>query len=141
MGHPEHERDNNYLGDIMNEHKIDKKGNLILNKDESAFCYFMEEIKPTHQFRTNAMYKSKLHKKISYPKNLSKVGFREEGFFSLSAIMEGYKIHSDVKAIAYHFQTPSGGCRAPNYAELVNLDDETFRKWIKKNKDKLEELQ
>lgn len=148
---------------LICEHKIDKEGNLISNKDELAYCYrkigkdiiietgktpehklnYDSEaiILDCHQFRTNALYKSIIHEKVKYPTNLTKVGFREEGFFSLKALSEGYKIGVDLHAVAYHLQTPSGGCRTPDYAECVQIDHETFLKWIKTNKAKLEMLQ
>jgi len=133
LAHPEIKRDSKHIGKTICLHKLNKKGELIERRDELAYGYLDTcNIFPCHQFRTNCLYKSEIHKKVRYPTTLSKVGFREEGFFSLKAIALGYKIGCDVNAIAYHLQTNSGGCRQPDYAECVALDDETFQKWLKK---------
>ena len=68
---------------------------------------------------------------MKYEKGLSPVGFREESFFGLRAVWEGYKLGVHTGAKAYHFQCPSGGCRYPNYNELVAQDDALFKKWFK----------
>jgi len=120
------------VGSIINEHKFDKEGNLILNNDDCGFCYLSEAILPTHQFRTNCLYKSEIQKKVRYPNNLTSVAFREEGFFSIGAILEGYKIGVCTTAVAWHLKCPSGGNRRVDYSECVKIDDEIFRKWLKK---------
>ena len=126
---PEWIRETKKLGKIINEHTFDSEGNIISRKDECAFCYDAEKLIPTHHFRTMALYKK--HKDLKYPTHLSPVGFREEGFFSFKAILLGYKLGVNTGARAYHLQTPSGGCRYPNYALLVQQDDEEYQKWIK----------
>ncbi len=128
---PEFSREIRFVGKIINEHKLDEHGNLVMNNDDCGFTYLEEGILPTQQFRTNALYKTEVHKKVRYPSTLTTVGFREEGFLSFLSILEGYTIGVDVQAIAKHFQTPSGGNRRADYGECVKLDDETFRKWIK----------
>lgn len=130
MALPEWIREAKSIGKIMNEHKFDSEGNLVLNKDECGFCYDEEKIIPTHHIRTMALYRA--NKELMYPTNLSPVGFREEGFFTIKAILDfNYKIAVNTDAKAYHLQTPSGGCRYPNYPALVKQDDEEFRKWLK----------
>ncbi len=136
LAHPELKREIKFVKPIINEHKFDKEGNLILQKDELGFCYIEDEILPTHQFRTNCLYKSVINKKVRYPDNLTSVAFREEGFFSFNVIIEGYKIAVDTGAVAYHLQTQSGGNRRTDYAECVKIDDETFKKWCKKQFEK-----
>ncbi len=136
LSQPEMIRETKNLTPIMNEHKLDDKGNLILNRDECAFCYDNPGIIPTHQFRTNCLYKSEINKKVRYPDNLTTVAFREEGFFSFGAIIEGYKIGVNVKAVCWHLQTPSGGNRRADYNECVQLDEGTWRKWVKGKFDK-----
>jgi len=133
---PEIKRNPMFIGQLINEHKFDNQGNLIMQKDECGFCYTEEKILPTHQFRTNCLYKSEIHKKIKYPDGLTSVAFREEGFFSLKAIIEGYKIGVNTNAITYHFQTPSGGNRRMDYNDCVKIDNESFLKWMKKMYDK-----
>ncbi len=137
LAHPEIKREINFVKPIINEHKFDDKGNLILQKDELGYCYIEDEIIPTHQFRTNCLYKSEINEKVRYPDGLSNVAFREEGFFSFKAIIAGYKIGIDTGAVAYHLQTSSGGNRCPDYAEKVKIDDETFKEWCKKQFEKV----
>lgn len=132
LAHPEIKREVRFIGSIMNEHKLDDKGNLIMNKDECAYCYLESKILPTHQYRTNCLYKSKINNEIRYPDNLTSVAFREEGFHSFSAIIKGYKIGIDTSAVAFHLQTPSGGNRRTDYTECVKIDEQTWRSWIKK---------
>lgn len=130
---PDHIRDSNVLGDVINEHKLDKEGKLIQNKDECGNCYTDDVILKTHQFRTNALYKRSITDSgVRYPDNLTPVGFREEGFFSFATKIKGFKIGVDTGAVAYHMHTPSGGVRRQDYAQCTKLDQETFEKWIKK---------
>ena len=129
---PEVKREIKFVGDIINEHKFDAEGNLILQTDDCGYCYDEDKIIPTHQFRTNALYKSEINKKVKYPNNLTTVAFREEGFFSFSTLIEGYKIGVNTAAVCYHLSTPSGGNRRQDYAQCVQLDDETFKKWCTK---------
>lgn len=116
---------------IINEHII-KNGKLIENKDECAFAYDKTKIVPTHQFRTYCMYNSKLHDNIRYPTHLSNVGFREEGFFSFKAILNGYKLAINTRVVAWHMQCEIGGVRDEKYSEKVASDDKLFREWIAK---------
>lgn len=131
LSYPEVKREVRFVGDIMNEHKLDNDGILIMNKDECGFDYIEDKIIPTHQFRTNCLYKSEINKKVRYPINLSTVAFREEGFFSFSAIIDGYKLAVRTGAKCFHLQCPSGGNRRNDYSECVKIDEETWRKWIK----------
>lgn len=120
---------------IINEHRLDGEGNLIMSKDECGYCYDEEKIIPTHHFRTNCLYKS--NKELKYPTYLTPVGFREEGFFSFKAIIDfNYKIGINTKAIAWHVLSPSGGCRMPNYSQCVQQDHNSWLKWIKEKFDK-----
>ena len=100
-------------------------------------CYDIKDdyyILPAHHFRSCALYKSEIHDKgFRYETNLSPVGFREESFFSIRIRYMGYTIAVDLTAHAWHFMTPSGGCRYPNYKELLIQDDESFNKWAKNN--------
>ena len=132
FGTPEVKRDVKNVMPIINKHVFDQHGKLIAQADDCGFCYTSGAILPTHQFRTNALYKSEINSKVKYPDNLSTVAFREEGFFSFGALLEGYKIGVNTAAVCYHLQCPSGGNRRQDYAQCVQIDDETFRKWIKK---------
>ena len=108
---------------------------MIEAKDECGYCYSDDIIFPTHQFRTNCLYKSEVQDSVRYPENLTTVAFREEGFFSIKAILAGYKIGVHTGAICYHLQTPSGGNRRVDYGQCVQIDEDTWRKWIKKKFD------
>lgn len=117
---------------IINDVVLNDKGEITLFGDDCGCLYDTEKILPTPHFRSCALYKSVLNKFIKYPTNLSLVGFREETFFSFKALLLGYKIGVHTGAIAWHLQTPTGGCRPNNYVECATLDEETFKKWTKK---------
>lgn len=130
---PEHIRETRFIGEVINEHELDKEGNIVKNSDDCGYGYTESVILPTHQFRTNALMKKKVvDAGVRYPDFLSYIGFREEGFFSFQALIKGFKIGVDTGAIAYHLRTPSGGCRTATYNEDVARDDQTFREWTKK---------
>lgn len=122
------ERDVKYVKPLINDMSL-TKGKLTNYKDDCGIGYLQEEIIPATNFRSNVMYKH--HLNIRYPNNLTRVGFREELWFSIKAILAKAKIGVNTKAIAWHIQTPSGGCRYPDYAECVRLDQETTEKWLK----------
>jgi len=137
LGFPEHIREAEYIFPVINYHELNDKGELSIRHDDCGFCYDKSDILPTAQFRTNCLYKYKLHTDgIRYPKNLTNVGFREELHFSFQALIKGYKIGVDTGAVAYHTQTPSGGVRCTDYNQNVALDEETTNKWIKKQFEK-----
>ena len=129
---PEIKREIRFVGDVINKHEFDKDGNLILQNDDCGTCFIEDMIIRTHQFRTNLLYKSEINKKVKYPTTLSTVAFREEGYFSFGALIEGYKIGINTSAVAYHLATPSGGNRRKDYAQCVQLDNSTFKEWCKK---------
>ena len=118
---------------FINNVELDSKGSIKKYTDDCGVGYLEHSIVPATNFRSNAVYKTEVTDSgVDYPKILTKIGFREEAFFSFDAIIKGFKIGVDTGAIAYHLQTPSGGCRSPNYNECVQLDEQTFRKWVKK---------
>jgi len=127
---PLFERENKFVKPIINEIKLDGDGKIVKFGDDCGFGYLEHEIIPAHHFRTNALYKTEIHEKIKYQENLSPVGFREETFFSLKAILAGYKIGCNTGAICWHYRTPSGGCRWGNYQGLVQSDDAIFKEWL-----------
>lgn len=132
LAQPEWKRQTKFVLPIINAHELDENGNLIRNADDCGYCYEQEVIVPTHQFRTNAMFKrSLIDAGVRYPDFLTKVGFREEGFFSFEAILRGFKLGVHTGAVAHHLVCPTGGCRSNTYAQDVALDDATFRAWIK----------
>ena len=152
MSKPEFVRDlSNGFDGIVNRIDVDNEGNITKFCDDCGYSYdikfkdiiqggyklplkaVLNSVFPAHCFRSCALYKTKITKDgLRYETSLSPVSFREESFFSLRARWEGYKIGVDLSAKVWHFITPSGGCRYPNYQELVRQDDESFRKWLKK---------
>ena len=68
---------------FINQVVLDNDGNYIFCGDDCGMNYADELIIPAHHFRSSAMYKSEIHKKVNYtPTKLSKHGFREEQIFS-----------------------------------------------------------
>ena len=132
FGMPEFIREVKYVKPIINYHEFDKEGNLIKFNDDCGMEYDEGIILPTHQFRSCALMKAEVSHEIAYEDNLSFVAFREEGFYSFRAILAGYKLGVHTGAKAYHLQCPSGGTRLQNYMQCVQLDDETFKKFAKK---------
>ncbi len=129
---PNIKREIKFLKGELNKVRIDMNGEINEFGDDCGYCYIEKEIIPAGHFRSCALYKSEINAKIRYPDNLSKYGFREESFFSLKCRMQGYKIGVHTGAICYHLQTPSGGGRSILTSEIIQQDDVTFRKWIKK---------
>lgn len=132
ISHPEVFRDVSFVGEIINRHELDAEGNLVKNADDCGYRYNQEVILPTHQFRTNCLYKREVTDVgVRYPDFLTKVGFREEGFFSFRALLKGFKIGVHTGAVAFHMQCPSGGCRSNTYQQDVQQDDARFKSWVK----------
>lgn len=131
MRTPDVIRENRFIEPIINKIEIDDKGKLITYKDDCGYAYLEEGVYPANEFRSCAMFKKEVFKDISYPTNLSSVGFREEAHVSLLAQKQGFKIGVDVQAKAYHLQCSSGGVRDPDYANKVKIDQESFEKFVK----------
>lgn len=109
---PESIRNVKYIEPIANEVFLDSDGTIIKNGDSCGFCYNEEKIVPMHHFRSCALYKKSIHKDVNYKSRLSRHGFREEEIWSFKAIIKGYKIGLNTKAIVWHLLTPSGGERS-----------------------------
>lgn len=111
-------------------------GELVIG-DDCGMEYLEDEIIPSPHFRSMALIKKEVHKKVSYEVNLGHSSWREEEFFSLRAIALGFKIGVDTKAIAYHIQTPSGGERTKEFADGMKTNDrllnELYNKLCKKH--------
>ena len=129
---PEVKRNVENVGAVINKKELDDEGNITKYGDDCGYCYTEDKIILTPEFRTNCLYKSEINKVVSYPQTLTTVSFREEGFFSFGAILEGYTIGINTAAKTYHLQCPSGGNRREDYSQCVKQDDEVFRKWVKK---------
>lgn len=136
IGEPELKRKNKFVQPIINEVELNDKGELIKNGDDCGYDYLDSDqygvLLPTHHFRSCALYKSMINKKVKYETNLTTVGFREEEFFSFRCIIAGYKLGVNTLAKVLHFRTPSGGVRNNNYSEDVQTDERTFHEFVKK---------
>ena len=132
IGQPILKRDIKFIGSIINKKIFNKKGEIIKYGDDCGYGYVQEAVFSAHEFRSNAIMKRAVVDKIGYETNLTPVGFREEGFFSLRALYAGFKIGVNTHAIAWHLMCPSGGVRNDNYRNCVALDNETFYKFAKK---------
>ncbi|MFW6243165.1 MAG: glycosyltransferase family 2 protein, partial [bacterium] len=130
VGYPEFIRDERFVKPIINKSIVGKDLKI---GDECGYQYLHEDIIPTPHFRSCALYRKNIG--VKYEEGLTFTGFREELFFSLRAILKGLKIGVNTKAIAWHAQALSGGCRTSNYAQNVSFDEEKFIKWFKKIND------
>ena len=134
-------RNPKYIGEIVNRVIIDKDGKYVFNGDDCGMAYTDSVILPAHHFRSSALYKAEIHKKVNYtPTRLSKHGFREEQIFSYKLQMEGYKLGVDTGAIAWHQMTPSGGERFPTQNQDVVFNEQILKEFTIEHKDKLREL-
>lgn len=141
MQTPLFKREPKHIGEFINRVVLDNEGNYVFNGDDCGILYTDSKILPAHHFRSSALYKSEIHKKVNYtPTKLTKHGFREEQIFSYKMLMEGYKLGVDTKAIAWHQMTPSGGERFPDSNELVQQNQKILEEFTKENKDKLNKI-
>lgn len=141
MAGPTMKRDPKFLNGIINRVILDEEGNYIMNGDDCGSEYTESVILPAHHFRSCALYKSKIHKKVNYcPNRLSHHGFREEQIFSYRFILAGYKIGVDTGAINYHQMTNSGGERPTQTPENTNFNQEQLERFTKEHLEELNKL-
>ncbi len=57
---------------------------------------------------------------------------REEEIFSFKCILKGFKLCVHTGAVHYHLLTPSGGQRTRDFNQLMVLNEEVMKKWVKK---------
>jgi glycosyltransferase involved in cell wall biosynthesis len=138
MASPSIKRDPKFLNGIVNRIILDDKGDYIMCGDDCGMEYTESLILPAHHFRSCALYKSSIHKKVNYcPTKLSWHGFREEQIFSYKLILEGYKIGVDTGAINYHQMTPSGGERSTQTNENTMFNQKQLEVFTKENEKEL----
>lgn len=125
---------------IVNRMEVNDMGDVVSYADDCGMLYDDGGVLPAHNFRSSALMKREMFDKgLCYEKGLSMTGFREECFLSLRALLMGYKCYVDLQAIAWHAPALSGGCRASDYVQRVQLDDRNMREWVRENKDRLKE--
>jgi len=127
-GTPSIKREVKYVKPFISDIKMNKKGELISFGDDCGYQYIEKEILPSVSFRSMALMRKEVHKKVKYEDNLGFCSFREEQFFSFRALVEGFKICVDTGAIAYHLNTPSGGERTKDYYDNLNRNHEILNK-------------
>ena len=70
-----------------------------------------------------------------FPKDLSKVAFREETLTTYPMFLKGWKLVLNANAVIWHMKASYGGCRDNYIEELYNSDDEKFRQRLKEMKE------
>jgi GT2 family glycosyltransferase len=139
MAQPFFKRDPVHLKGIINRVVLNDDGSYFWNGDDCGMEYIDSVILPAHHFRSCALIKKEVHKKIKYyPTKLSMNGFREEQIFSYKALMEGFRIGVDTGAKNYHLICPSGGER--DTMNQVPYNQKVLEEFTKENKDKLNNL-
>ncbi len=124
-------RETKFVEPIINESRLNNKGELICNFDDAGTLFTEEKIIPTMHFRSTCIYKKELHNKgINYKTRLSRNGFREENLFSYAAIIAGFKLCIHTGCINYHLATPSGGER--DTMNLVTHNQQIFDDTVKR---------
>ena len=135
---PDFRRETRFASPVINKIVLDAEGNVRDYHDDCGFLYVESTVLPAHQFRSNALMRRKMFgEDVSYPIGYSPVGFREELVISVKALLAGWEIRVDTGAVAWHAPCPSGGCRWPNYSELVVRDHELCLAWVKRVSDRL----
>jgi len=132
IGQAQFKRESKFIQPVGNRVILDKEGNFIFNGDDCGMLYHDEAILPLHHFRSCALYKAKIHDKVSYESNLTKHGFREEEIFSFKCIKAGFKLGMHTQAIAWHLLTPSGGERFVESQEMIKTNEQVLRDFTKK---------
>lgn len=129
-----------FENNIINEVRLDAEGNIVHYADDCGILYDKSVVLRAHNFRSSALMKREMFTKgLSYRKGLTMTGFREEFFLSIEAALLGYKCYVDTGAVAWHAHALSGGCRANDYAQRVQLDERNMREWVKTNHVKIKE--
>src|SRR3990167_6770786 len=131
IGAPSFMRESRFIKPVANKVILDKEGKFIYNGDSCGMLCLDKSILPIHHFRSCALYKTKIHDKVSYDSKLTKHGFREEEILSFKMIINGFKLGMNTKAIAHHLLTPSGGERFAESNEMVKTNQEVLEEFTK----------
>jgi len=82
------------------------------------------------------IYRTKAMEEVGgFPKDLSKVAFREETLTTYPMFLKGWKLILDASAVIWHMKANYGGCRDHYIEELYKSDDEKFKERLKKLKE------
>lgn len=125
-------REPRFANPVINRIVLDDTGTFIVNADDCGMEYTESSILPADHFRSNCLYKTTVAKKVRYDDVVSKEsGFREETFFSLRAIIAGFKIGVDTGARAWHLVTPSGGERRAEFGKYALINQQLLNRLVR----------
>ena len=132
FGMPTFKRETKFVKPFIADIVLNKDGTIKSFGDDCGYNYIEKEIIPSPHFRSAALIKKEVHKKVNYETDLGFCSFREEEFFSFRCLCEGFKIAVDTGAIAWHLMTPSGGERTEEYVKGLEFNNELLSKFSKK---------
>ena len=131
-GVPSIKRETKFVKPFISDVRLNDKGEIIYFGDDCGIEYLEKEIIPSPNFRSMALIKKDVHKKVKYEENLGFCSYREEQWFSFRALLEGFKICVDTGAVAYHLATPSGGERTQEYQNGLQTNHELLSKFCQR---------
>jgi len=125
-------REMKYVMPIINRIVLDEQGRFLVNSDDCGHTYLHSYVLPAHHFRSNALMHRSVCEKVRYDDIISsESGFREETFFSLRAILAGFKIGVHTGAVAWHLITPSGGERRQHFGQHALMNQQLLNRRVK----------
>ena len=125
-------RETKFVKPFIADIKLNKEGTIESFGDDCGLLYMEKEIIPSLHFRSMALIRKSVHKKVKYESNIGFCSFREEEFFSFRALVEGFKIGVHTGAIAYHLVTPSGGERTTEFQNNLKFNHGLLNDFTKK---------
>jgi len=136
MVEPTMKRSTEFVKPVINRVVLNDVGEFLVNADDCGYHYVEEEIILADHFRSSALIKREVHEVVKYEDNLTKCGFREEEFFSLRAILAGFKIGVHTGAVNWHLNAPSGGDRRQDYAALSIQNQVILNRFVRRKYEK-----
>jgi GT2 family glycosyltransferase len=124
-------------GLVLNAKHGVNKNKLASNKIEDIFLglnqqWFVHDTKSP--FQVDHLYSTFLFRKSAathgYRMDLSRVGHREETFFSYEMTRSGWKCIINPNTITWHFDNPVGGIRDNTTSDMWHDDEEKFKKQL-----------
>ena len=125
-------------GLVLDPNNLIQHSNLISSKIEDIYFGVNEQwvknnTRGLHE--VDHLYSSFLYRRAAssheYPKNLSRVGHREETIFTYEMKRSGWKIMIEPLAVTWHLRNPNGGIRSETDVKLWEQDEEAFKKMLK----------
>lgn len=131
-GYPFIKRNTKFVKPFISDVRLNNVGEIVYFGDDCGCEYIEKEIIPSVNFRSMALIKKDVHKKVLYEDHLGFCSYREEQWFSFRALLEGFKIGVDTGAVAYHLMTPSGGERTQEYSNGLQTNHILLSDFCKK---------